>query len=318
MSFRPYELQSGEIREVEILGENDARMFNERKSEERSLSDFRISTVRKALDRNPFYRFPNLRRFFPNLKSLEEFISDKSYLAGLRVEIRGSEYALEHLSADDGVAMAYQLLEELRIAIEKGWTEYCGTKEFTAIQLKDILRDRDLQIAVDAASDQERGLPMSHPNNAVYEMNLKEEPWYIFDEDYGTSEEKRLIKYISVVVKQLEEKYSDIYLLRNEKDVRLYRFSDGKATEPDFLFFLSEKTTGRKVFYQLFIESKGEHLLEHDQWKQDFLLSIEGEAKVEYIHEDAEVKIIGLPFYTSAAGHQPDFRATFREKLGLA
>lgn len=71
------------------------------------------------------------------------------------------------------------------------------------------------------------------------------------------------------------------------------------------------------MLYQLFIESKGEHLLEHDKWKEDFLLSIEGEATVEHIHEDADVKIIGLPFYTSAPGHQPDFRATFREKLGL-
>ena len=136
-------------------------------------------------------------------------------------------------------------------------------------------------------------------------------------EQFLKSEEKRLIKYISTVVERLEERYADIYLLRNEKDVKLYRFSDGKATEPDFLFFLSEKTTGRKMLYQLFIESKGEHLLEHDKWKEDFLLSIEGEAAVEHIHEDADVKIIGLPFYTSAAGHQPDFRATFREKLGL-
>ncbi len=316
MMFRS-EVQSGEIRETELFGRGDMGAFTERISQERSLADFRPTTIRKALDRHPFYRFSNLRRFFPNLKSLDEFISNQEYLAGLHVEIAGSRYALEHLSADESALIVFRLLEELRIAIEKGWTEYSGTKEFIAIKLRDILRDRDLQIAVDAASDQERGLPMSAPHDSLYEMNLREMPWYIFDENYGTSEEKRLIKYISTVVERLEERYADIYLLRNEKDVKLYRFSDGKATEPDFLFFLSEKTTGRKMLYQLFIESKGEHLLEHDKWKEDFLLSIEGEAAVEHIHEDADVKIIGLPFYTSAAGHQPDFRATFREKLGL-
>jgi type III restriction enzyme len=316
MSLR-YELQSGEIRETEIFGRGDIGAFTERISQQRPVSDFRPSTIRKALDRHSFYRFSNLRRFFPNLSSIEDFISNKAYLASLRVEITGSRYALEHLSSDDGVHIIYQLLEELRVAIEKGWTEYRGTKEFVAIRLKDILRDRDLQIAVDAASDQERGLPMSHPNNDVYKMNLREVAWYIFDENYGTSEEKGLVKYVGTIVERLEEKYSDIYLLRNEKDVKLYRFSDGKAIEPDFLLFLSERKTGRKMLYQLFIESKGEHLLEHDQWKEEFLLSIEGEAKTEHIHEDAEVRIIGLPFYTSALGHQPDFKDTFRKKLGL-
>ena len=90
----------------------------------------------------------------------------------------------------------------------------------------------------------------------------------------------------------LKQKYSDIYLLRNERFFKLYRFSDGKAIEPDFILFMTEKNSGEEVIYQLFIEPKGNLLLSTDVWKEEFLESIEKEAIV-----DQGYKLIGMPFY---------------------
>ena len=68
--------------------------------------------------------------------------------------------------------------------------------------------------------------------------------------------------------------------MRNERIFKIYRFSDGKAVEPDFVLFLTEKDTKKALSFQLFVEPKGQHLLRTDQWKEDFLKEIEGHFKI--------------------------------------
>lgn len=63
--------------------------------------------------------------------------------------------------------------------------------------------------------------------------------------------------------------------MRNASLFKIYRFSDGKAMEPDFLLFLKKENSDEIEQYQLFIEPKGEHLIKTDQWKEDFLKEIE-------------------------------------------
>jgi type III restriction enzyme len=66
--------------------------------------------------------------------------------------------------------------------------------------------------------------------------------------------------------------------------------------EPDFVLFMKEKQTNEEILYQLFIEPKGSHLLSTDQPKEDLLLSLEQEAKVE-LYKNQSYKLIGMPFY---------------------
>ena len=40
----------------------------------------------------------------------------------------------------------------------------------------------------------------------------------------------------------LQEKWSDIYLLRNEKAVKIYSFDEGRAFEPDFILLANIKS----------------------------------------------------------------------------
>jgi len=119
--------------------------------------------------------------------------------------------------------------------------------------------------------------------------------WYVYDENYGTSEEKYLVKFMHNAVDQLRTQFDDVYILRNERLFQLYRFSDGKALEPDFALFLKHKKNS--IMYQLFIEPKGEHLLSTDKWKEEFLESIESKYKITALFENKSFKIIGMPFY---------------------
>ena len=107
--------------------------------------------------------------------------------------------------------------------------------------------------------------------------------------------------------KTVQDKYSEVYLLRNADLLKGYRFSDGRPTEPDFVLFLKGIDENKYIQYQLFIEPKGNHLLRTDQWKEDFLREIESNYEVEILGENEEYKLMGLPFYNQ------DTKITFIE-----
>ena len=103
---------------------------------------------------------------------------------------------------------------------------------------------------------------------------------------------------------ELEEKWTDIYLLRNEKAVKIYSFANGKAFEPDFLMFANDKNIGN-VSWQIFIEPKGSQFLDADNtfknskegWKQEFLHQISERDEARTLVDDEHYRIVGLPFF---------------------
>ena len=199
--------------------------------------------------------------------------------------------------------------------IRAGFTEYKGTKLFMQNKISEIVKDKTLHINVGDYSDQEYGVPMSNPKHENLRLNLTGKNWHVYNENYGTEEEKHFIHFINGTMQKLEEKYSEIFLLRNESLFKIYRFSDGKPTEPDFVLFLKEKDGGKIIQYQLFIEPKGTHLLKMDEWKEEFLKDIEGKYELQILAEDEKYKLIGMPFYNE--GKKTDFINVFNEKLRL-
>ena len=130
-----------------------------------------------------------------------------------------------------------------------------------------------------------------------YHMDLSTKDWYIFDDCYGTSEEKLLIHYIDKKYTELSKKYSDVYLIRNERHFKIYDFNTGMPFEPDFVLYLIGKERSDTMYFQVFIEPKGGHLLKIDQWKEDFLINIKNIANIEQLFSSREYTVWGLPFY---------------------
>ena len=62
--------------------------------------------------------------------------------------------------------------------------------------------------------------------------------WYVFNANYGTSEEKAFVRMLDAQTQWLKEKYDGIYLIRNERHFKIYNFDDGQAFEPDFVLSL--------------------------------------------------------------------------------
>lgn len=145
---------------------------------------------------------------------------------------------------------------------------------------------------------QELGHSQKTPINSDYTLDLSDKEWYAYNDNFGTSEEKALVKYIDGMMPRLKEKYDEIYLVRNEKDVRIFSFDEGRVFEPDYVLFLRIKGEENKYDnLQIFIEPKGDHLLKKDRWKEDFLRQISAMAEVRWVTATNNYTVWGLPFY---------------------
>lgn len=255
--------------------------------------------IRTALNSFSTYNFKSLKELYPKLKSCKEFIESDSYLAKLSVKVSGSQTTLSAYSQADKLYIAKMVLKELEPILRTRGKTYRGTKEFKPSEFKTVFRDQIvLNVTIPANSSQEFGRSMSNPSNQDYALNLQNVKWYAYNDNYGSSEEKALVKYIESKMERFEEKYDEIYLVRNEKDLKIYDFDEGRPFEPDFVLFLRIK--GSKDKYdnlQLFIEPKGDHLLVKDKWKNDFLKQIKAMAEVTWYTQSDNYNVWGIPFF---------------------
>ena len=142
------------------------------------------------------------------------------------------------------------------------------------------------------------GISQNSPNvNEDYRYNLSNKPWFVYDDNYGTTEEKRFVRYFATQVEELKKVYETVYLIRNERKYHLYSFDDGKRFEPDYILILGNKTTVIEQQH-IFIEPKGQHLRENDDWKEKFLLQLENDSRCIAYPDYDNYSVKGLPFYT--------------------
>lgn len=265
------------------------------------LDTWNKTIIKKGLNKIPFYHFDNIKRYFPSSNSMDEFLSNPKHFGGLRVEVTGLKKDTKDLTPHQKLDIVVFVATKVANEISTTFGDYRGTKTFERKPLRKYFRNKKLSFSVNLNPTAETGKATMRPDIDVkYAINLLEKDWYVYNENYGSSEEKFLVKYFDNVIDDLKERFTDIYLLRNERFFKLYRFSDAKATEPDFVLFMTEKGGDKEVLYQLFIEPKGEHLIYNDIWKEEFLTEIENEAKIE-LYQNQQFKLIGMPFYNEEA-----------------
>ena len=273
-------------------------------SQDIPLTDIEQNIVQTAIARNPFFKFASLKRYFPQLKSMQEFRTSDNFLGGLAITFKGDFSQLED-EAPEKLRACCDLLEKIEAELRKQITEHEGTKRFHKEQIHTVFKDKILKFSTNN--------PRADENHAA-ERLAKAEEWFAFNGLYGTSEEKAFVQFLHTYLEELQKIYDGVYLIRNERHFSLYNFFDGQAFQPDFVLFLG-KENGETLSYQLFIEPKGEHIEDFDRWKEDFLKEIDTERKSELVIEDKNYRIIGLPFYQEK--NQNQFRETLDETLQL-
>jgi type III restriction enzyme len=264
------------------------------------------------LARIKFYEFRNLKEYFTNLSSILEFITSEKYLGKISVDLTAEEHQFPALDPDTKLRIALNVLQKLGDDIRKGTPKFIGTSQFNHIPIKEVVA-QEIQMKKEFNLQNDQGTGMRETLVPDRYADLSKEDWYIYDENYGTSEEKALVKFIQGQIPDLEKHYQEIYLLRNQKLFQIFDFDEGRPFEPDFVLFLTDKQTGKQLNYQLFIEPKGEGFIANDQWKEDFLKQIEEKAKINLNLPKHDFRIIGLPFYNT--GNSQVFRKAFSKIL---
>lgn len=260
------------------------------------IKDVDIAITNKAIRRFETLKFNVLKSHFPNLKSTEEFITNPNYLGDVQLTIQSPS---ESLTGYDLYAACMNVFQKIADAIGVIEKEFEGTKEFNAARLYDVVKNKKRYIenphgAGEGISQNDRAV------DSAIRLDLSGKDWYVFNDNFGTSEEKQFVAYFDSIVDKLKEVYTEVFLIRNERQMAIYSFDTGERFEPDYILFLKKQGEDGYEQQQIFVEPKGEHLLEKDEWKERFLLELQEKAIPSTTYaDDNSYRIIGLPFFNA-------------------
>ena len=303
--------------------------------------------IRKALmsAENNFFRFNHLKNHIVGIKSIDELI--EKYLPLYEIKYSYSEGKdINQLEAHEKLQLLVGvILPEVRKAIDRHMPQITGSHIFRPKSLSSIfqqekniylvsfpIQDSDGETS-DHAPD-ERAKPQSSHDNPDLQFDVETADWYAYSENYGTSEEKRFVKFVATQIDELKSRYkgAEIYLIRNELDYWLFSPKDGRRFSPDYMLIINDAENS-EMYYQCLIEPKGGHLLEKDTWKEEVLISLDDESQivfdadqddsqnyVEFLNEVKEhgykeVKCLGFKFYNTEPRSESDFAIDFHNRM---
>ncbi|MFT8329215.1 MAG: DEAD/DEAH box helicase family protein [Oenococcus oeni] len=253
--------------------------------------------IKKALARNPFFHFDQLSHYLPTLKSMTDFIYDANWLGKVRLTAR-VEANVQSLTRVQQLKAVEQYLANIQKQILINFKHTRGTNKFIGLPIKDLVKGYVKHVPTQFAGTSVHELIQPYP--------MDQQKWFVYDQAIVDGLEKGLIDLIGNFVDQLQAKYQEVYLIRNDErntQLRLHQFQDPvthfQGFMPDFVLYLSDQD----FIYQFYIEPKGPQLIDSDGWKQDLLTSIKPE-NIELVGETDSVQLYGLKFYRSGDHNQ--------------
>lgn len=278
----------------------------------REIATINYAVVNKALMKYPIFKFNTLHSYFPNVISTRQFIMDNEYLGNVHIDIQSKD---TQPTMETLYAAVFYVLGKIASSISGIEETYQGTKTFRAKKIREVFRNK----TVNYTDPHDGGVGISQNDPSVksdWKIDLTTEDWFVYTDNYGTSEEKAFVAYFRRYVAELRKVYDRIYLVRNEREFHIYSFEDGERFEPDYVLFLqSDKTDGFEQL-QVFIEPKGSQLLAKDAWKEKFLLQLKAEAVPTTVYvDDNDYKIWGLHFFNQE-NRMKEFDSEFMTLIG--
>lgn len=310
-----YTEQSGASELEDLFGsdENKSSVLKDKvyhfKIKEKAKDNY--SVVHKALRQFIEFNFDNLKKHFKDLKSMSDFIFKEEYLGNIEIQIH---YFGKDVSQSTILKALVRNFAEIAKKIGFNESIYEGSIKFKPKKFRNVFTDKTISVAKASVSTGGKGI--SQKNSLNYPLDLSSEDWYVYNDNYGTDEEKALVKQFKTYLDDLRKVYSKLYLVRNEQQLSIYSFKDGNRFEPDFVLFL-QKVDGKDFEQmQIFIEPKGENLLKQDKWKEDFLLEIKEKTNEEpsLLSENSNYKIWGFHF-TNFNGKQENRISDFKQDM---
>jgi len=145
-----------------------------------------VDLVRLAINQKPFFYFANLKKYFPHLKSIREFIESSHYLGKVSFTL----HTTQPLELTNELYLKYliELLDEIEKGIVKNAKTYVGSCEFYPVRINQKI-------------PKEKKLKLKESDSPIH----REEDWYIFEPHNGTSEEKHFSEFIKANMSELQK-----------------------------------------------------------------------------------------------------------------
>lgn len=260
--------------------------------------------IQKAIQRNKFYRFDNLKQYVPSISSMKEFIESPNFLGGVTIILSLPVGISEKdLLPREKLKIVERFLAYAEKNIRNNFMKERGTPIFEGVSFPELIDDYVVEISKVSNSIQ--------VNEVKKPRNMRDHDWFIYDKAIVNGLESDMLDFINNYIDELKERYNDVYLIRNERKVKIVEINGTRGFMPDFLLYLKDD----HCTYQVFLEPKGKNLLEQDKWKQEFLLSLSENPNIEILTENEQVRLLGLKFYTDDSELKNEFRKDFKEKL---
>ena len=279
----------------------------------------------KEIDLNILYKayrmfhqtlsFDLVKEKFPNLSSVEEFLTSDDYLGGIKIVFH--KYPNEKIGIKDYISALQKVFDEVASYISKIEILYEGTKEFKAVPISEKVTNLIRKYSKDKL-DRNNGVGIPQNDMYVdpkYRYDVTDKDWYVYNNNFGTTEEKSFVKYFATKIDQLRKNYDKIYLVRNEQQIKVFSFENGEPFEPDYILLLIKEDQPKNLYFNIFVEPKGTFLLEKDDWKGKALLKFSEEAVpvVKFV-DDNDYRIWGTPLYNEE-NTLDEFNKYFEEKF---
>lgn len=243
---------------------------------------------KKAIQRNPFYRFSNLKEYLPMLKSMNELLNSSQYFKGVSITVslpKGQN--VSDLTPTEKLEIVDRFLSYCEDKIRINYKKEIGLKIFKPVAIKETLKDYEVVVPKFETGQ--------HVTQRIDTHSMKGKDWFVYTDAIMNNLEYNMVQLMENFIHQLQLKYKDIYLIRNDEKAtrfKLTEFNGPRGFMPDFILYLSNED----FVYQIYMEPKGEDRVKEDAWKEEMLEAING-SDIELIGENESVKLMGVRFY---------------------
>jgi len=303
------------LKETKVMVDekNDEIRYSTKDEEKRTLkltlNSFSKHIILKAINiqakkDNSIYRYNKLKQEL-HIQTIDDFLK-KEFIGdfSIRIVVPGHIRFVEEIDPKIQLNILIRFFEKVESLLYEYSNPFIGT-EFKKTKFATYYKEpKTISVVED-------------PVIMSYAKSLVKKDWYVLNNFYGTSEEINLMKFLENTIGNFNEKYDEIYVLRNEEVYKIYDFKRGRGFMPDFLLFL--KHCSKELYYQVFIEPKGDQFKDSsgafteskEGWKEDFLKEISDKYSQTPIlkAENKEFRLVGLPLYNNSIS------SFFKEKL---
>ena len=318
VNFRAYGIEISKIANVTYFKSSYETAYLSAEAIESKTSQLRgidIRYFKKSISRSNFFRFENLKKYLPNLKSMEDFLGEnwldlRNLILSVTTE---KETIVEEFSAMEKLKIVDNFFNLLATQIKAGYRKARGTNRFVGYPIEEYVVDYRKRIPNYDTAKQSVSFIEQKVSNIAFEKF----DFFAYQSAVINRNEENLVNAIANHIDELREKYGEVFLIRMDENMlkgtdkverlKLHQFEKNpreinfSGFQPDFILLLQNKD----YYLQIFIEPKGEQLVEKDRWKEELLTYINDHQEDLVFEDDVDGVIIkGLKFYNQENSEQ--------------